>query len=344
MTSDIIYTSEAGAKVTEILNHGNYNKIAVLVDENTRKDCYPLITNHLSEHIVIEIKSGEINKTLDTCGFIWQELTHYAFDRKSILINLGGGVIGDMGGFCASTYKRGIDFINIPTTLLSQVDASVGGKLGIDFNGYKNHIGLFRDPNAVIIDQTFLKTLPSNELRSGFAEVIKHHLIADHTGWVKLNEMTFPKLNWSEVVPHSVKIKSDIVNNDPYEGGLRKVLNFGHTIGHAIESYLLNEDRAILHGEAIAAGMICEGYLSVKKGFISNEKCKVLEAYILSVFDKTEIKPNDLDGILSYLIQDKKNKKNKIMASLLENIGKANWDIEITSEEVSEAINYYNSL
>ncbi|MBL3656546.1 3-dehydroquinate synthase [Fulvivirga sp. 2943] len=344
MSESIKFTEKAAEELINLLNTSSYNKIAVLVDENTKAHCYPLLEAHLPQHLLIEISSGESHKTLDTCTLIWQELTATAFDRKSLFINLGGGVIGDMGGFCASTYKRGIDFINIPTTLLSQVDASVGGKLGIDFNGYKNHIGLFKDPVAVIIDHFFLKTLPANELRSGFAEVIKHHLIADKNGWSKLQTHAFPNIDWTECVKHSVKIKSGVVDNDPLESGLRKILNFGHTIGHAIESYLLNNNRAVLHGEAVAAGMICESYLSLKRGYINKEELQEIETYILSIFDKLNILEADLEGINQYLVQDKKNKENRVMASLLQKVGEANWDISISNTEANEAIIYYNNL
>ena len=199
------------------------------------------------------------------------------------MINLGGGVIGDMGGFCAATYKRGIRFINIPTTLLAQVDASVGGKLGIDFRGFKNHIGLFTMPEQVLVDVKFLETLPERELRSGFAEVIKHYLISDHSEWEKLNSLSFEKQDWKHHVTESVKIKSAVVDRDPIEKGFRKVLNFGHTIGHALETFFLSRKNSkvkVLHGEAIAAGMICELYLSEEIFSLSQEISACRELYI----------------------------------------------------------------
>nr|WP_157493914.1 3-dehydroquinate synthase [Fulvivirga imtechensis] len=344
MLDNIILTPSASDTLGTILQHESYSKIAVLVDENTRKHCYPLVARSLPQHILIEIKSGEKFKILDTCSNIWQQLTEHSFDRKSLMINLGGGVIGDMGGFCAGTYKRGIDFINIPTTLLSQVDASVGGKLGIDFNGYKNHIGLFQEPKNVIIDLQFLKTLPKNELRSGFAEVIKHHLIADVEGWVKLKKNNFESLDWNILVPHSISIKHGIVKQDPYESGLRKALNFGHTIGHAIESYLLNSGKPKLHGEAIAAGMICEAYLSHSRNLISSAELEEVSSYILQIFGKIPLTDHDRGEALHYLIQDKKNKGNSILAALLSGIGQIVWDQEINSEEALGALIYYDKL
>lgn len=341
---NIILTPDAAQTLQNILQEESYSKIAVLVDEHTKACCYPLISSALPEHVLIEIKSGEIYKTLETCTAIWQQLTNHHFDRKSLMINLGGGVIGDMGGFCAGTYKRGIDFINIPTTLLSQVDASVGGKLGIDFNGFKNHIGLFQEPKNVLIDLQFLNTLPKEELRSGFAEVIKHYLIADADGWEILKENEFSSLDWSQLVPHSVKVKHRIVKEDPYEQGLRKALNFGHTIGHAVESYLLNSNKPILHGEAVALGMICESYISYSKDLIKQQELEEISQFILSIYNKIELKDDNRQELLVYLLQDKKNKGNSILAALPDGIGQITWDQQITSEEALEALLYYDKL
>lgn len=343
-SNQILFTENAAETLSALLEQKSYSKVAVLIDENTFKYCYPLIEGTLPDHTVIKINSGEINKNLETCTHIWQLLTDEHFDRKSVLINLGGGVIGDMGGFCASTYKRGIDFINVPTTLLSQVDASVGGKLGIDFNGFKNHIGLFKEPGHIIIDLHFLETLPERELRSGFAEVIKHHLIADREGWKELSASDFHTLNWKTLVPHSVRIKQQIVAEDPIEGGLRKALNFGHTIGHAVESYLLNDDRGILHGEAIAVGMICEAHICYKKDLLQEQELEAISKFIMAVFPKILLTDQDREKIGTYLMQDKKNMGNVILAALLDGIGKAIWDQPIHQDEFFDALNYYDQL
>ncbi|UII34845.1 3-dehydroquinate synthase [Fulvivirga ulvae] len=340
----IIITSNTPETINNILKQENYSKIAVLVDENTFAHCYPTLRDNLPEHTLIQIKSGEINKTLDTCTHVWQELTDQSFDRKSLLINLGGGVIGDLGGFCAGTYKRGVDFINIPTTLLSQVDASVGGKLGIDFNGLKNHIGLFREPKNILIDLNFLSTLPKREIRSGFAEIIKHHLISDKAGWNNLKSNSFDNLNWSALVPHSVQIKYKIVAEDPYEGGLRKALNFGHTIGHAVESYLLNNDRAILHGEAVAVGMICETYLSFKRKLISKAELHDITDYIRSIYDKVQLSDKDREHICGYLMQDKKNRGSNVLAALLNGVGNVEWDQSLSKEESLDSLAFYDKF
>lgn len=336
--------ASAGALFTAFFQQHTHTNIAVLVDEHTKKYCYPVIKQLLPKHIVVTIKSGEEKKNLDTCSYIWQQLTDKQFDRKSLVINLGGGVIGDMGGFCAATYKRGIDFIQAPTTLLAQVDASVGGKLGIDFNGFKNHIGVFKEPASVLIATEFLNTLPPQEVRSGFAEIIKHCLIADAAMWHKIRKRDLDKQKWDELVPHSVQIKQEVVRQDPTEKGLRKILNFGHTIGHAVESHFLAQPRKkLLHGEAIAIGMICEAYLSMQKGLLSEEELISIEEFIFAVYGKVKLTETDIAAILPLTLQDKKNEKGKIQCVLLDGAGKALFDQVITFKDITEALDYYRN-
>lgn len=323
----------------------SYSKIAVLVDENTKAHCYPHIKPLLNSHLLIEIPSGEENKNIDTCNKIWQELTDNEFDRKSLLLNLGGGVIGDMGGFCAATYKRGIDFIQIPTTLLSQVDASVGGKLGIDFGIFKNHIGVFQEPIKVLIDATFLQTLSYRELRSGFGEVIKHCLIADKLAWKDLINKELEGQNWQEIIRHSVAIKAQIVEADPKEKALRKILNFGHTVGHAVESFFLTHTEGrLLHGEAIAIGMICETWLAAQRGFVSEAELSEIRDYIVKIYGRVSIKETDFELIVKNTSQDKKNESGVILCSLLKEIGLANFDIATSKNEIKESLRYYTNF
>jgi 3-dehydroquinate synthase len=349
MHSKIIFTQNTEKELAAFLPQ--YSSVWVIVDQNTYVNCYPKIQDVISSDRVIHIQAGEEAKNLNTCQVIWKQMTDAALDRKALIINLGGGVIGDMGGFCASTYKRGIDFIQIPTTLLSQVDASVGGKLGIDFtdsdnNVFKNHIGVFNIPVAVIIDPTFLDTLDLRELRSGFAEIIKHCLIADKSKWNEIKQITdLSQFNWMELAKHSIAIKEKITIEDPHEKGLRKILNFGHTIGHAIESYFLFvPGKRLLHGEAIAAGMICESWLSVQKGFITIEEHTEIEQYILSIYGKTSITNEEIESIVPLTIQDKKNEKGAIQFSLLEKVGKANFNISLTKDEINASLHYYASI
>ncbi|MEJ0032353.1 MAG: 3-dehydroquinate synthase family protein [Bacteroidota bacterium] len=214
-----------------------YSQVVVLTDRNTRLHCYPLVAENIPSHEIIEIEAGETFKNIDTCQVIWQRMTDLRLDRHALLVVLGGGVLGDMGGFCAATYKRGIDFLLLPTTLLAQVDASVGGKLAIDFNGIKNHIGVFQLPVSTLIGPEFLKTLPFRELRSGFAEVIKHCIIGDQKMWNVIRAKDVAGQDWETVIRHSVEFKTGVVTEDPKEKGRRKILNFGHTIGHALETY-----------------------------------------------------------------------------------------------------------
>ncbi|QSE97753.1 3-dehydroquinate synthase [Fulvivirga lutea] len=340
--SNVIFSTQISKELNRILDSTKYSKLAVIVDENTLKHCLPLLDT--KDYKLIEINAGEKYKTLDTCTFIWQKLTEYSFDRHGLVINLGGGVIGDMGGFCASTYKRGIRFINIPTTLLAQVDASVGGKLGVDFNGFKNHIGLFAEPEAVLIDAIFLRTLPENELKSGYAEVIKHHLIRDFNGWNTLSQSEFNSLDWLEIIKHSVKIKNQIVSEDPRESGLRKILNFGHTVGHAIESHFLNTDEPLLHGEAIALGMICESHISFQRNMISKDVLNEITHHISNHYKLRVIKEEAFEILWNLMGQDKKNNTSNVLAVLLNSIGEATFDCTISKKETFEALNFLNHV
>lgn len=324
----------------EYLEGKDYSAVAVITDKNTRKDCYPRVKELLPRHLLITVQEGEGHKNLDTCTIIWNKLTEAEFDRHALVINLGGGVIGDMGGFCASTYKRGIDFIQVPTTLLAQVDASVGGKLGIDFQGFKNHIGVFTQPRAVLIDSAFLATLPERELKSGFAEVIKHCLIRDRQMWNKIRKTELDDMPMKELISHSVETKKAVVNEDPTEKGLRKILNFGHTIGHAVETFHLEKNR-LLHGEAIAIGMICESYIAYSKGMLTEAELGEIEEYIFSVYGAVRLNPDDFPAIAALTGQDKKNRGNVIRAALLNGIGDCAYDITLTKKDILKSLKYY---
>jgi len=341
---EIVTKVPISASISQYLSQHSYGSIALLVDENTEKHCLPIISG-IASYSLIRIKSGEQNKNLSTCEQIWQAMTDLHMDRQSLLINLGGGVIGDMGGFCAATYKRGIDFINIPTTLLSMVDASVGGKLGIDFGSFKNHIGLFQSPEAVLVDAVFLKTLPERELFSGYAEVIKHALITSQSDWKRVQEFSLSNPSWPTLLQRSIDIKSAVVAKDWKEQGLRKTLNFGHTIGHAIESHFLEDQQvSVLHGEAVVAGIICELYLSSEKHGFSASDFKTIEDYMLKIYGKIAINENNHSTIAQVATQDKKNEKGEIRGVLLKEIGTPIIDSVITTEEIVKALQYYNTL
>ncbi|MEX0883930.1 MAG: 3-dehydroquinate synthase [Cyclobacteriaceae bacterium] len=340
----IIFTADIAQDLQRFLKTKKYSKLGVIMDSNTIKSCYPIITNDLPEHLMHAFPAGEPHKNLDTCNSIWQWMTDSGFDRKAMIINIGGGVAGDMGGFCASTYKRGVRFINVPTSLLSQVDASVGGKLGIDFNGYKNHIGVFNQPEGVLIADEFLNTLPEEELRSGYAEVIKHGLIRNENYFNSLKTENWQKQLWKDIIEVSVAIKREVVEKDPKEDGLRKILNFGHTIGHAIESYYLETSYHLLHGEAIAIGMISEAFLSHKFLRLRQQDLDTIQKMLITIFGKVSISAKDFEGIIQLCFQDKKNDGNVLNFSLLRKIGECDYNINVGKEAVIEALEYYNSL
>ncbi len=323
------------------LHKQNASRIFVIVDENTKQHCLPIFHEHVDlGYELLEINSGEAHKTLDTATRLWTELVNKKCDRHSIVINLGGGVIGDMGGFVAATYMRGIRFIQLPTTLLSQVDASIGGKLGVDFMGYKNIVGMFQDPSLVWIHTPFLQTLPERELMSGFAEVIKHGLIQSKSLWetIKQKGTELNPEEWTKVITNSVKIKNKIVTEDPKEGSIRKILNFGHTVGHAIESYFLDTDKVLLHGEAIAKGMIVEAYLSFKTNRISIIEMEEINSLLESIYKLPILSPEEIDAIINLMAMDKKNRGGKKLFSLIKGIGNCDYDVEIENKLIREGL------
>ncbi len=323
----------------------SYSGIFVIADTLTRRHCYPRLKPLLPKHRLVTIASGEVHKTLATCEEIWSAMTEAELDRHALVINLGGGVIGDMGGFCAATYKRGIDFIQVPTTLLSQVDASVGGKLGIDFKGLKNHLGVFTLPVRVLIDPLFLQTLSQRELRSGFAEIIKHCLIADGAKWDEVRKKDMEEQDWADLIAHSVAIKQRVVAEDPKERGLRKILNFGHTLGHAVETWFLGKPKPeqLLHGEAIAVGMIMESYLAYRKKMITKATLMEIEEFLFAVYGKVTIRPEDIEPIIGLTRQDKKNRGREVRFSLLAGAGNCTYDIAVSKAAIAAAILYYQN-
>jgi 3-dehydroquinate synthase len=342
VTEKIQIAKDPASAVQTALTLGNYSGIAVLVDTHTRAHCYPLIKNDLPVHNVIEVPAGEEYKTLETCTKIWKELTAHGFDRDAVLIVLGGGVLGDMGGFCASTYKRGIAFILMPTTLLAQVDASIGGKLGVDFEHYKNHIGLFNEPVATLMVTSFLKTLPAREIKSGFAEIIKHCLSSDLKMWNAIRQKKVEEQDWEALIPHSIAFKSRIVSEDPKESGVRKILNLGHTIGHAIESHFLKAGQPLTHGEAIVIGLIAEAHISFQKKTLGKINLDQITGYLISEYGKCELPQSN--ELLPLMQQDKKNRGKEIRMALIDGVGRAVWDVKISENEIVNAISYYQSL
>lgn len=341
LISDHIVVSDNGMEyLANFVNSREFEGVFVLADENTAQHCVPLLKGF--EYEAITIDAGEENKNLSTCESIFDVLIERGANRKSIVINVGGGVVGDMGGFCASVFQRGIYFINVPTSLLAMVDASVGGKLGVDYKGLKNYIGLFKEPLGVFIHPPFLKTLPERETKAGFAEMLKHALIYDADHWQELQEYNPRKFkNW---ITTSATIKSEIVEEDLHENGARKLLNFGHTIGHAAESWFLeNSEETLLHGEAVALGLLCESYLSQKNGLSEDELQSIVQR-IQQLYSLPKLPQEAMEQLLHLMGADKKNTQLGINFTLLEEIGEATIDNYCTTDEIKEAIAWYNNL
>ena len=345
----IFFNENSYVALNALLIENHYSKLFLLVDSNTNDQCSSIFLSQIETEIAIEIiefEAGEINKNIETCTEIWNVLTELGADRKSVILNLGGGVVTDLGGFVAATFKRGIDFINIPTSLLAMVDASVGGKTGIDLGNLKNQIGVFNVPKMVVIDVRFLETLPQNEMRSGLAEMLKHGLIFDRNYWnqfLDLGDKTFEALE--ELIYQSIVIKNTIVMQDPNEKGFRKALNFGHTLGHAIESYFLENEtkKTLLHGEAIAVGMILESHIAKSKNLLSETDYLEIKKTIGAIYEPIVFAENDIEPILNLLIHDKKNEFGTIQFALINGIGKAIINQEVDNELITLAFEDYKS-
>ncbi|NQY05209.1 MAG: 3-dehydroquinate synthase [Flavobacteriaceae bacterium] len=349
-SSTVYFNTECYSALNQQIATNNYSNIFILVDSNTHEFCIPYFMGTLETDLqteIIEIQAGEIHKTIETCSGVWNVMSELNGDRKSILINLGGGVITDLGGFVASCFKRGIDFVNIPTTLLAMVDASVGGKNGVDLGSLKNQIGVINLPELVLIDTTYLDTLPAEQMRSGLAEMLKHGLIQDKAYWDKMKDLSSLTLeDLDQLIYESVLIKNKVVLEDPTEKGMRKTLNFGHTLGHAIESYFLEntEKQDLLHGEAVAIGMILACYISNNLTDFPSEALQEVSEVIIKNFNKKNILDTDYSHIIELMKYDKKNTHGKINFVLLSKIGSTVIDQSVPNELIIKAFDYYNSL
>jgi 3-dehydroquinate synthase len=315
----------------------------ILCDNNTNEHCVRFLLEtipSLNEVPIIEIPEGEESKSLEIVAQLYEELLHHNADRQSLLLNVGGGVISDLGGFVASTYKRGIDFINIPTTVMAQVDAAMGGKCGIDLMGVKNAVGLFSWPKSVLVFTGFLNTLPEKELKSGFAEMLKHALIADAEYWEALSHVNAHEASHIAVfVKRSNEIKSDITKQDPNEHSVRKKLNYGHTFGHAIESFFLSKSEPITHGNAVAWGMVFENRIAVKLGILGTSLAQTIETRILDIFEPLpSFNEEETEIVFQFLLNDKKNTKGLFHFSLIQNIGDCLIQVEVSEEIAREVI------
>jgi len=345
MEQRIIISKNLKSELATAISECEHDKTFILVDEVTKEKCWPLLSKQLSmrKAKLITIGATDTHKNIESLAHVWEELGKDGASRHSLLINLGGGMVTDLGGFAASTFKRGINFINIPTTLLAMVDASVGGKTGINFNGLKNEVGVFNDSKYVILDTDFLKTLDGQNICSGYAEMLKHGLISNEKMWAELIKFNIqqPDLEkLQEMLAKSVKVKENVVKKDPHEQGIRKALNLGHTFGHAFESWSLKHS-PILHGYAVAYGLICELYLSaVKTGFPTDKMHQTVQ-FIRENYGAINITCDDYPELIELMTHDKKNRNGIINFTLLANIGDIRIDQTATEEEIKEAFDFF---
>ena len=345
MSQRVIISTNLESEIAEALAECEHDKIFVLTDETTVVKCWPVVKNYFSlkDAKVITIGATDRHKDLDTMVHVWKSLGEGGASRHSCMINLGGGMVTDLGGFAAATFKRGINFINIPTTLLSMVDASVGGKTGINFGGLKNEIGVFCDSKFVILDTEFLRTLDAENICSGYAEMLKHGLISDEKMWAELVgfDLAHPDLQQLQrMVGDSVAVKERIVEQDPHEHGIRKALNLGHTFGHAFESWALKR-KPVLHGYAVAFGLIPELYLSVMKTGFPTEKMRQTVNFIKEYYGSLPITCDDYDELIELMRHDKKNQDGIINFTLLGGIGDIRINQSATIDEIKEAFDFF---
>jgi len=325
------------------------DKIFILFDENTCQYCFPILLKSippLKNAALVQVASGEENKNIDVCQQVWEGLIQMKIERESLIINLGGGVLCDMGGFIASTIKRGVAFINVPTSLMAMVDAAIGGKVAVDVNDIKNQVGLFSKPTAVFIYPGFIKTLDNRQIISGYSEMLKHGLIADARYWKALKFADFAdEKKTNSLIQRSAEIKSNFVTKDFKEHNIRKALNFGHTIGHAVETISLRKDKnPKLHGEALALGMICETWLSKSLCKLSNKEFEEIVSFILALYKPRSFSKKNITDLIEIIKHDKKNANNKINLSLISKIGSAKINVPCSIELLVDSLAFYNNL
>lgn len=343
---EVILCQQLGSDLTGVIGRKNYDKVFILTDQHTHNLCMPVLNraNDLHQATEITIGAEDVHKNLDTLASVWMALCTQGASRHSLLINLGGGMVTDLGGFAASTFKRGIDYINIPTTLLSMVDASVGGKTGINFNGLKNEVGVFSPAVSVLIETEFLRTLDAHNFFSGYAEMLKHGLISTDRHWSELLAFDTECIDYGrlkELVGQSVQVKEDIVEQDPHEHGIRKALNLGHTIGHAFESLALAEDRPVLHGYAVAWGLVCELYLSHLKCGFPKEKMQQSIHFIRQNYGAFHFECRHYDRLYELMKHDKKNMAGIINFTLLSDVGHICLNQTADKDVIFEVFDFY---
>lgn len=346
---DIIFTNDVSHALTGILDSKNFNRLFVITDTNTRRDVLPRLADNrfLKDAQIVTFEAGDTHKNLESLSHVWCQMCNNGGTRHSLAINLGGGVVTDLGGFAAATFKRGIPFINIPTTLLSAVDAAIGGKTGINFNGLKNEIGTFKEADSVIISTAFLDTLPITEIKSGYAEILKHGLLKDAQSFQQLIDYditTGDRTQLLQLLKESVKVKANIVEKDPYERNIRRALNLGHTAGHAFESLAMQRNHPIPHGYAVAYGLVIDAILShFLCGFSSADVHRIAD-YVLYTYDALYFTCDDYDNLISLMKHDKKSQHGEINCTLLGAPGDIRIDCIVSDDTMKEALDLYRDL
>ncbi len=342
----VIISQDIEKSLTEAIAACEHDKLFVLTDETTLRLCWPVIAHMpcVEGAQMITIGATDDNKTLESLTHVWEALQQGGGTRHSLMINLGGGMVTDLGGFAASTFKRGIHFINIPTTLLSMVDASVGGKTGINFGGLKNEVGVFNCSDSVILDATFLRTLDHPNILSGYAEMLKHGLISNEEHWNELLSFDLDNIDYArltQMVATSVAVKERVVTEDPLEHGIRKALNLGHTAGHAIESLAMAQQRTVLHGYAVAWGLICELFLSVVKVGFPQQRLRQAVQFIRHHYGQFAFDCKQYDRLYQLMTHDKKNTSGIINFTLLGEVGDIRINQSATREEINDMLDFY---
>ena len=339
-----IYLGSIADGLRNVIQSFDASSLVLIADDHTAKDCVPLLNNLTSSATCITIPSGEANKTLESAQQIWSALLDVGADRSTLVLNVGGGMITDLGGFAASCYQRGIRFGHIPTSLLAMADAAIGGKTGVNYQGYKNYIGRFEIPSFIWIDTSFLKTLPQDELKVGLTEIVKHAILSGGALWQMItNAKDSNNLDWHSVLELNTQVKQKIVEADPQERDVRKTLNFGHTIGHALESHFMGTGHAISHGKAVALGMLAEARIASQTGLMGNEDFQAIIEVIERLLGPYEVTLPPAGQLDHWLSGDKKKSKGRIGYSLPERIGLCRWDLAVEQEIVEESLNWLST-
>lgn len=336
-----IYSGDVREGLKNVIDDLHPSSVFLICDEHTAQWCVPKIERLFDDLNLIITKSGEAHKNLESCNLIWSSLIAKGADRDAIVLNAGGGVVCDMGGFAAACYQRGIRFVHIPTTVLCMADACIGGKLGVDYKGFKNYIGQIQNPALIWMDQTFLESLPQIEMISGMAEIVKHAIIGNRLLWDMIAGIdSLDQINWNEILEENIPVKVKIVESDLREQGLRKVLNFGHTIGHALESFFLAAHEPITHGQCVAIGMMVESRIAFSMGILNHLDFESITAVISRLLSPEVVSLPGVENVLPWMERDKKKTKGRIGFSLPDRIGSCQWDIPVEESTVIESFEW----